>query len=138
MKQSIILPVMLPRDRVVERIASALLALPIEQGWRVEIHEHKSTRSSQQNRLLWSLYDQIIKKGGEAMQGWGREDLHEFFLIHHFGSETRTLFGKKRLTPVRRSSRLSKKEFSDFVDAIDRFMAERGLVLEMPNEMEMR
>jgi hypothetical protein len=100
----------------------------------VEIVQHKPRRSDAQNRLLWSLYQQIIDKGGEAMAGWERDDLHEYFLIRSFGSDVRDVFGKKRHTPARRSSSLSKQEMTDHIEAIVRFMAERGVVLDMPEE----
>lgn len=70
---------------------------------------------------------------GEAMRGWTAADLHEFFLIDHFGSEVHELFGKKRLKPLRRSSRLSKMEFADYIDHIQRFMAERGVFIPDPD-----
>jgi len=94
----------------------------------------KSRRTTTQNALLWSLYTDIIENGGEAMRGFTKDDLHEFFLIDYFGAETLDLFGRKRLKPLRRSSRLTKLEFSDFVEHIVRFMAERGVVLELPGE----
>ena len=94
----------------------------------------KSRRTSTQNALLWSLYEDIIARGGEAMRGFTKDDLHEFFLIDYFGSETRELFGRKKLKPLKRSSRLTKMEFSDFVEHIVRFMAEKGVVLELPGE----
>src|SRR3990167_9584662 len=94
----------------------------------------KSRRTTTQNALLWSLYTDIIENGGEAMRGFTKDDLHEFFLIDYFGSETLDLFGRKRLKPLRRSSRLTKLEFSDFVEHIVRFMAEHGVVLELPGE----
>lgn len=94
----------------------------------------KSRRTSSQNALLWAIYDQIIKLGGEDMAGWKSEDLHEFFLINHFGSETREIFGRKRLKPLRRSSILSKAEFAELLDSIVRFMAERGVVLSLPGD----
>jgi len=56
------------------------------------------------------------------MRGWTRDDLHEFFLIDHFGYEVHELFGKKRLKPMRRSSRLNKQEFTDFIAHIQQFM----------------
>lgn len=95
----------------------------------------KSRRTSDQNRLLWSLYEDILRLGGETLGGWSKEDLHEYFLIQHFGAETREAFGMKRLKPLRRSSRLTKTEFSDFVDFIVRRMAEHGIVLELPGEI---
>jgi hypothetical protein len=95
----------------------------------------KSRRSSDQNALLWSLYTDILRLGGEQLAGFTKEELHEFFLIDYFGSETKELFGRKKLKPLRRSSRLTKAEFTDFVDHIVRFAAERGIVLDLPGEI---
>lgn len=113
----------------IERIVHALEELPESTAYRVTVEETKAVRTLSQNALLWALYGEIIKQGGEAMQGWTKDDLHDFFLINAFGSEVKSLFGKRRLIPLRRSSRLSKQEFSDFVESIHRFMAERGVVL---------
>jgi hypothetical protein len=117
------------RSRDIGRVIHELESLDEEKSWRVTIEEQKSRRTLSQNALLWAIYTEIIQRGGEAMQGWTKDDLHEFFLINHFGSDVRTLFGKKRHIPLRRSSRLSKSEFSDFVESIHQFMAERGIVL---------
>ena len=94
----------------------------------------KSRRSSSQNATLWMVYTQILERGGEELGGFTKDDLHEFFLIDYFGSEVHELFGLKRLKPHKRSSRLSKMEFSDFLDHIVRFVAEKGIVVEMPGE----
>lgn len=96
----------------------------------------KSRRTNSQNATLWMVYEQILQRGGEAMRGFTKDELHEFFLIDFFGSETKELFGRKRLKPLRRSSRLTKTEFGDFLDHIVRFMAERGVVLSLPGELE--
>lgn len=94
----------------------------------------KARRSSSQNATLWMVYEQILERGGEAMRGFTKDDLHEFFLLDHFGGEPHELFGRKRLKPHRRSSRLTKTEFADFLDHIVRFMAERSVVLDMPGD----
>jgi hypothetical protein len=94
----------------------------------------KSRRTNDQNALLWSLYEDILKLGGESLAGFTKDELHEFFLIDYFGSETKELFGRKKLKPLKRSSRLTKMEFSDFVEHIVRFAAERGIVLKLPGE----
>ena len=129
---SFLLPRKMPRDKVICRIVDALEDLPISEGWRIEIHAHRATRSDLQNRTLWWIYANILHRGGEMMGGWTKEDLHEFFLIHHFGSITKVLFGKKRLVPKRRSSCLSKIEFSELVDSIYRFMESQGVALPPP------
>lgn len=128
MNRQFILPRSITREGAIARIARVLSTLPLESAWRLEVHEHKPTRSNQQNRYLFGcVYPTILREGGEAMGGWSADDLHEFFLIDHFGHEVHELFGKKRLKPMRRSSRLSKQEFSDFIAHIQRFMAERGV-----------
>lgn len=136
MTQHFILPKLAAREGAIERITRILGTLSHECAWRIEVHEHKPTRSHAQNRLLWSLYEEIIKRGGEQMQGWDKEDLHTFFLCNHFGSEVRELFGRKRHIPLRTSSKLSKMEFVDLIESIVRFMAERGVVLDMPDDVE--
>lgn len=94
----------------------------------------KSRRSNDQNALLWALYDDVLKQGGEALGGWSRDDLHEYCLGEHFGWDEHKAFGRTRLKPKRRSSRLTKMEFSEFVEFIVRRMAEHGIVLQLPGE----
>jgi hypothetical protein len=89
-----------------------------------------TTRTLSQNALLWAIYEEILDKGGAAVRGFDKDELHEFFLIEHFGGEVNQLFGRKRLRPTRRSSGLSKMEFSDHVEFILHFMAEHGVVIE--------
>lgn len=132
--QAFILPRALARVGIIGRIALILGKLPMDKAWRLEIHEHIAARSIQQNRYLWAIYDEIIKRGGEALAGTTKEELHEFFLMYHFGHEEVRIFGRRKLRPLRRSSRLNKQEFADFVEAILRFMAERGVYIESPDE----
>lgn len=102
---------------------------------KVTIQQDRANRSLDQNALLWSLYTDIIRMGGEAMQGWTKEELHTFFLGNHHGWEVTELFGDKRKRPIKRSSKLNKIEFGEFVDSIVRFMAERGVQLQLPGGM---
>lgn len=132
-KQTFILPKLMPRDKAICRIVDVLEDWPISEGCRVEIHEHKATRSEKQNNTLWLVYGWIIKLGGTTTEGYTKEELHDFFLLRHFGQEVHEVFGKKRLRPVRRSSRLSRTEFAEFVDSIYTFMASQGVVLPLPD-----
>ena len=66
--------------------------------------------------------------------GWTKDDLHEWALGEHFGWDEHKAFGRTRLKPKRRSSTLTKQEFTDFLDWFVRRMAEFGIVLELPGE----
>lgn len=94
----------------------------------------KSRRTNDQNALLWALYDDALKQGGEALGGWTREDVHEYMLGEYWGWDKCTAFGRTRLKPKKRSSRLTKLEFSAFVEFVVQKFAEHGIVLELPGE----
>ena len=117
------------------RLITALGRFKPDANLEFEAREKKPKRSDQQNRLLFALYTDIIEKGGEAMRGWTKDDLHEFFLSTHFGTEVVEMFGKKRQRPLRRSSKLNKHEFADFIDSVVRFMAQQGVYLDLPGDL---
>jgi hypothetical protein len=125
------------RERVIDRIGAVLRGLPGDRAWRIEVHEHRPRRSDPQNRYLWgAVYPSILKAGGETLAGWTTDDLHEYLLGEHFGWETLSGFGRKRVRPLRRSSRLNKQEFADYVAFIQQRMAEHGIYVPDPNEYE--
>jgi hypothetical protein len=95
----------------------------------------KSRRSNDQNALLWRLYTDILALGGESLGGWTKEDLHEYCLGEWAGWDKCTAFGRTRLKPKRRSSRLTKTEFSDYLEFICQRMAEHGIVLALPGDV---
>jgi hypothetical protein len=119
--QTITLPAGRPNSA---RAAAFIQSLPVDRAWRVVVELHKPRRSEQQNRYLWSVvYPAFLK----LLEGWDAEDLHEYFLGEHFGWETLEGFGRKRMKPIRRSSRLNKQEFSDYIAYIQRKGAEMGV-----------
>lgn len=130
-----ILPAKAPRDAVIAKLIRFAHQLDPEKAWQFTCERYKRKRSHQQNAYLWGcVYPTILEAGGEALRGWTADDLHEFFLIEHFGSEEITGFGRRRLKPVKRSSRLSTVEFMEFVEFIQQFMAEKGVYIPDPNE----
>lgn len=129
MNQSIQLP---KGDRNLSRLVSVLSALDRAKAWVIEIKEARPRRSNEQNAYLWgAVYPAILAH----MPGWDAEDLHEYFLGEHFGWEVLEGFGKRRMKPIRRSSKLSTAEFMDFISFIQRKMAERGVYIEDPHEI---
>jgi hypothetical protein len=111
------------------RAAAFIQSLPVDRAWRVVVEPWKARRSEQQNRYLWGLvYPAFLAH----LEGWDAEDVHEYFLGECYGWETLEGFGRKRMKPIRRSSRLNKQEFSDYVAFIQRKGAEMGVYIEDP------
>jgi hypothetical protein len=124
----------MPRVAAQSTLLSMVKDLDSALSWRVTIEELQSTRSQAQNAFLWGVvYPTIIEAGGEALRGWQAMDLHEFFLGEMWGWETMEGFGRKRMRPVRRSSTMSKTEFSDFVSFIEARALDMGIVIPEPD-----
>lgn len=116
-------------ERSLARLVAFLSALAKDRVWKIEVSEYRPRRSDEQNRYLWGyVYPTILKH----LEGWDAEDVHEYCLGEWSGWETVEGFGRKRLKPVRRSSRLSTTEFSDYVAHIQRAMAEKGIFIDDP------
>lgn len=132
-ERHVIVPAGERRDGVIDSLSVLLRSL--DGKLQVTIKRWKPKRSNQQNAYLWgAVYPTILHEAGLANQGWDADDLHEFFLIDAFGSEVIEGFGRKRQKPLRRSSGLSTTEFMDYIDHIQRFMAEKGVDIPSPNE----
>jgi hypothetical protein len=131
--QEFILPAIVGREAVIARIAKVLGGLAPETAWRIEIKEHKATRSTQQNRYLWGVVYPTILEAGK-LEGWTTEEVHDYCLGEHFGWETVEGLGRKKIRPIRRSSKLNKQEFTDFIAFIQQRMAEHGIFIADPEE----
>jgi hypothetical protein len=111
-------------DELIETVAFA-----------IEIKRCKKPRTNLQNRTIWGLcYETILRDGGEELQGWDKEDLHEFFMGEWGGWEVVEAFGKKRQRPIRRSSKLNTAEFASYFDFIQRRAAEFGIYIADPDK----
>jgi hypothetical protein len=132
MRQEIVLRTDKPDDRT--KAMRFIEQLPPGKPWRLEVSPYRPRRTDEQNRYLWACYGTILEQGGEALGGWTREDLHEHFLGCHFGVEHLTLAGREYEKPTRRSSRLNKQEFSDYIAFIQRRAAELGIYIPDPEQ----
>jgi len=108
-----------------------------QKPFAVTVEVWKKPRTNQQNAYLWGVvYPAVIEGGGEALGGWTRDDLHDYFLGECFGWETLEGFGRKRLRPLKRSSTLNKQEFTDYLMFIEAKCADMGIVIPQPYEGE--
>src|SRR5690606_5667090 len=133
MSDTFILPANDPqlRETRIGNLVRFLRQLPANQAWSVETRRHAKRRSDMQNRYLWGVcYPSFLRH----LDGWTAEDVHEYMLGEHFGWETLEGFGRKRMKPIRRSSKLTTAEFAEYVEFIQRKGAELGLYVPDPNE----
>lgn len=123
--------VIIQKGGSLSRIVGLLSELVKEMPLKVTIAEYKRTRSLEQNRALWGvIYPAVL----QHLPGWDADDLHEYFLGEWSGWEIIEGFGRKRMRPVRRSSKLSTTEFAEYIAFIQRRMAEHGIYIPDPNE----
>ena len=100
-----------------------------EMPYKVKISKG-GTRSLEQNAYLWGVvYEAVLSEGGLKEDGWRNTDVHEYFLGEHFGWETIEGFGRKRIKPIKRSSKLSKTEFVDYIAFIMQKCAEEFAIV---------
>jgi hypothetical protein len=123
-----------PKGTAREVIIKAVMAsLEEGQSYQVTVEPFRKPRSHQQNAYLWGVvYPTIIEAGGEALRGWTADDLHEYFLGEIHGWEVIEGFGRKRMKPVKRSSRMTKTEFMDYLEQISQRCAQMGIVIPEP------
>jgi hypothetical protein len=123
-----------PPDQIANAISNMVSRLDPAQSWQITVEAFKPKRSDQQNAFLWGVvYPSVLEGGGESLRGWTTNDLHEYFLIEAWGSEVIEGFGRKRHKPLRRSSKLTKQEFSDYLAIIEAKCAELGIHIPEPN-----
>ena len=106
-------------------------------GKLVEIRERKSQRSLEQNRWIWGVaYPLIAEHCGYDHHD--HESLHYDLLAVRFGTKAVTPMiptAPPRIVPVKTSSELTVKEFSDYMDWLVRYAAQTfDVVIPLPDE----
>lgn len=120
-----------PKSVIVNSVAVLVRQLDESRAWVVTVEEFRRPRTNQQNAFLWGVvYPCVIEAGN--LEGWTANDLHEYFLGECFGWETLEGLGRKKVKPVKRSSRLNKQEFSDYLEFISMKCGELGFTIPEP------
>ena len=118
------------RERILANARQFLAMLGKDRSWQVEVSEWRKTRSSEQNRYLWGVaYARLAEATGQPADDW-----HEYMLGEHYGWETVEMFGRRKLRPMRRSSKLTTVEFAAHVEFIRARAAEFGIYIPDPTE----
>jgi hypothetical protein len=99
--------------------------VPLSPIHEVVIREKKTTRSLDQNALHWKRLDIIrLHIADSTGQIFSAEDLHEFFKSM-FMDVSLVEIGGESVKVRRTTTGLSTKDFSAFMDNIDRYCIER-------------
>ena len=115
-------------DAMAAAVTRMVQGLAPDRVWSVEVAEWKKPRTNQQNAYLWGVvYPMVLEAGGEALAGWTRDDLHVYFLGEVWGWETLEGFGKKRLRPLKRTSRMTAAEFTEYLHGIENRLMDLGI-----------
>ena len=123
-----IFPTGTPPEQIANAVLRMVQQLPTDKPLAVTVEIWKKPRTQPQNRFLWGVaYPAILEGGGEALRGWTRDDLHEYFLGECFGWEVLEGFGRKRMRPVMRSSTMTKQEFTEYLHGIENRLIELGI-----------
>jgi len=123
---------------IIDRACQILRSLPSEPLMEVVIKPHKSSRSLQQNSLHWKRLEVIRMHIADSTgQIFSAEELHEFFKEKFLPARMVEVGGEVVKVP-RTTTKLSTKEMSEFMDAIDRYCIERlHLYLPQPGTEDM-
>lgn len=126
----------LPRDNretVIAKIAEFLAVCLPGRKVKVQVQQYRAVRSEAQNSYLWGVcYATIERATGQEAEDW-----HEYFLGEWGGWEQSSMFGRKRIKPLRRSSKLDTAEFASLVAFIQRRAAENGIYIPDPDPLLM-
>jgi len=103
-----------------------------DRAWQIEVIEWKPPKTTQQTRFLWGVVYPCILESSELLAGWHADDLHTYFLEAFGGAEEITGFGRTYTRPIKRSSRMTKKEFTNYLEFISQRCADMGIVIPEP------
>ena len=118
------------REQKAEAI-NAINSLNLETKWQIEIKKYRKNRSNCQNRLLW-LWLKVL---GDDL-GYHKDEMYDVVIDQCWpcGMEE-VLFGDKKIIRQRKTSQLDTKEFTLFLEAIDRLACGLGIVLPCPDDL---
>jgi len=115
-------------------VTQMVQGLDTTKAWSVEIQLWKPPRTNRQNAFLFGVvYPSLIEGANGLLAGWELQDIHEYFLGEWAGTETITGFGRERIRPLKRSSKLTRQEFSDYLEFISQRCADIGIVIPEPS-----
>ena len=119
--------------QVIQNLYQAITNRDAEKSWEVIIKPYRKNRSLDQNNYYWGVVLPTIQYVIQESRGehYSTEDLHEWFRDKFLPHRVITIKGEtKAVQPS--TSKLTIKEFSDYLESIIQFAAESGIVIPDP------
>ena len=119
-----------PKQHILESMIQAHFKdYPDSDKAIIEIKDDKESRSVKQNRLYWEWVSVI---GGEL--GYTKDETHAI-LRDKFLGYTETTTKLSVIKELRSTTKLKVKEFKDYLEQIDIFVSEYGIMLPRPEDL---
>jgi hypothetical protein len=113
-----------------ERAINKIKSLNLDKPWSVDIKPYKKNRSLAQNKLYF-MWMKII--GDEI--GYTSEEIHAIMADRFLTTEF-VEYGGNKIKRDKSTSKLNTKEFTEYLESIDRWAAgEMGIVLPSPEDL---
>jgi hypothetical protein len=119
-----------PKQHILESMIQAhFKEYPDSDKAIIEIRDDKDSRSVKQNRLYWEWVSVI---GGEL--GYTKDETHAI-LRDKFLGYTETTTKLSVIKELRSTTKLKVGEFKDYLEQIDIFVSEYGIMLPRPEDL---
>ena len=119
-----------PKQHILESMIQAhFKEYPDSDKAIIEIKDDKESRSIKQNRLYWEWVSVI---GGEL--GYTKDETHAI-LRDKFLGYTETTTKLSVIKELRSTTKLKVGEFKDYLEQIDIFVSEYGIMLPRPEDL---
>lgn len=129
--------IIIPKGNVSVRARAAQAVTRLNPGktWRLELSEVKPKRTKRQNGLMWAWLNEVADIVG-AHTGYDADDMHMFFKQKFLPASGRKIIEiQGELYERYTTTALSVGEFAEYLNAIDRWVAENlGVVLPIPEQ----
>ena len=110
-------------EEELEHVRKQIGELDLSQAWEVEVKPFAFNRSTQQNRRYWK----IIQELGSYL-GYDEGEMHEL-MKYKFLSYKQEMLGDEMVV-IPSSSKLTIKEFVDYLSKVERFASTLGFQLQ--------
>jgi hypothetical protein len=118
------------RHIIESMIVSHFSQFPNDEKAIIEIRQDKDNRSTKQNRLYWEWVSVI---GNEL--GYTKDETHMLLRDKFLGYNEVTPKSGEIIRELRSTTKLKLGEFKDYLEQIDMFVAQYGIILPRPEDL---